>query len=109
KAAVRGSSSSYVEIRMDDAKQVVQRGTERSLTFTGVQDGVHIITLRAFDRTGNYETAVVRVRVDTGFFSPSGLYGPWPVMTVIIVAIMGALLGAVRIARSQGAKPPPPT
>jgi len=109
KADGTGSNLSRFEIQMDDAEPVVQPGTQRSFTFTGVQDGVHIITLRAFDRAGNYETAVVRVRVDTGFFSPSGPYGPWPVTTVIIVAIMGALLGAVRIARSRGAMPPPPT
>lgn len=107
KADGTGSEIARFELQLDDGTPVVLAGTERSYSFEGVGDGVHILTLRAIDRAGNDQTSVVRIRVDTALFSLSGPYGPWPTATLLAVAIVAAALIAIRTLRSRRPRTPP--
>jgi hypothetical protein len=102
-----GSEIDRFELQLDDGTPVVLAGTERSYSFEGVGDGVHILTLRAIDRAGNDQTSVVRIRVDTAIFSLSGPYGPWPTATLLAIAIVAAALIAIRTLRSRKRRTPP--
>ena len=75
----------------------------------GVPDGTHTLTITAFDKVGNAQSASVDFRVDTNYLSPSGplgMLGPGSVIIAIAAAIAG--LFVLRSRRRARRTPPPP-
>jgi len=71
------------------AFRAVGRNTSLAMA---VADGDHIVLVRAFDVAGNLADVEVRFRVDSNLFSPTGPYGPAPLLTVVAAGVGVALL-----------------
>ena len=102
-----------LELRLDDGTAIVLSGsvlaTAHTYRFVGLADGTHTVTAMSVDNVGNARTVVVTIRIDTNILSPSGPYGPLP-----LVGIVGGIVAAVAIValwlwrRSKLRKPGPP-
>lgn len=104
--AVSGVES--FEIGLDGRSFVVLDRDASSYTFANLEDGLHNITLTAFDSAGNAETVFVAFTVDTNPLSPRGPYGAAPLISVG-VAILGTALAVVIMALRRRRQEPPAT
>jgi len=93
-------------ISLDGSAPVEVSGETFVYVFAGLRDGTHTVTLTAYDRAGNIETASVVFTVDTGLFSPSGPYGAAP-LTGLAIGVVAALAAAVLLFRRRRSKEPP--
>ncbi len=57
-------------------------------------DGCHEATVRAVDRAGNVRIRSPAFSVDTNPWSPTGPYGPYPLMGIIASSVAGAFVVA---------------
>ncbi len=55
----------HYEIQLDGSSWI-NVGTNTSYTFTGLSDGQHTVTVRAYDSAGNYTSASASFTIDTG-------------------------------------------
>lgn len=87
-----GSGIDRLEMRVDGGAPQAVAGTGHRLD--RLSDGPHTVTLAAYDRAGNVQYATVHFTVDTGIFSVTGPYGPYPLVVVFATAavlVMAAL------------------
>lgn len=86
------SGVALYEVRLDDGMPFVT-ATSSSLLLAEVPDGMHTLTVSAFDRAGNEATVAVTFRVDTNVLSPTGPLGAGPLVALLAAAgVAGAVL-----------------
>lgn len=105
-----GAGLGHLDVSLDGGTAVVLPADAAGQTLTGVADGSHTLRVSAFDRAGNSANRTVTFVVDTALFSPSGAYGPIPLLAVGI-AVVGVGVGVFlwqRNRRSRSPPPPPP-
>ncbi len=76
-----------------DSRPFVGVGRATNHTFTDVPDGVHSVTVRAWDASGNVRDCSVTFRVDTSWI---GAHWPWVVIAFVVVFVAVAILVARR-------------
>ena len=82
--ALSGVASCSVSL---DGDTPVDVGTQTSFTFGSLPDGAHDITVECTDVAGNVVQAVAPFSVDTNPFSPTGPFGPWLLVIVVVLLI----------------------
>jgi hypothetical protein len=101
-----GSGIDYYETKLDEGPWT-EVGVSTSHTFSEVDDGSHVIRVRAVDKAGNLKEESVSFTVNTSFFG--GL--AWTDDITIFVAmgvILASVAGAVILLRRRAKRPPPP-
>lgn len=104
-----GSGLDRVLVSVDGGTPVPLSAGTTSWNLTGLADGVHTITVTAYDRAGNVQSATTSVTVDTNLLSLNGPAGPW-VDVALILVIVGAAAAAAYLllrARKKGQPPAP--
>lgn len=81
-------------------------GVQASTTLL-LEDGPHLIAVRAVDEAGNFAEAETRLRVDTNVFSLSGPYSGIP--TYIMTAAIAVVVALLVIRRRGRKRRSPPT
>ncbi len=82
--ALSGVASCTVSL---DGDTPVDVGTQTSIVFDGLPDGAHDITVECTDVAGNVAQGAASFSVDTNPFSPTGPFGPWLLVSVIVLLI----------------------
>jgi len=96
-----------IEVSLDGGASVTLPSDATGHTFLGLSDGAHAVTVRAIDRAGNVQTAIVRFAVDTFPLSPTGPYGLAPFVG-LTAAVVAAVLVAVYLATRRRRREIPP-
>ena len=94
-AADATSGIDRYEVSLDGGTPVVLPATATSHTFTGVADGAHTITVKAFDLAGNSAAASVDITVTlpVGFPFPELIPGFGGLLSLIVVILVVAGIG----------------
>jgi len=87
-----GSGVVLVTTSLDWALEV-STDLSDTIELSDLDDGAHVLTVRAYDEAGHVYTEMVGFSVETSVFAMDGPAGPW-----VIVGIVAALLAAVGIA-----------
>ena len=75
-------------------------GDTNSVGLADLEDGTHQLIVRVFDAAGNVVEKSITFRVDTNAFSPTGPFGPW-LDVGLVLAIVAVLLVAVFALRGR--------
>lgn len=95
------SGIAYYEVSLD-ARPFVGVGRVTNHTFMDVPDGVHSVTIRAWDASGNVRNCSVTFRVDSSWIGAIGPLG-WVVIALVVVfAAVAVLVAHRRRKRSAG-------
>ena len=92
------------QIRLDDRTPIVA-GAVDNFTFANLGDGRHVLVVTARDLAGNTASASVEFTVDANIFSPTGPFGIFLLLNVVVAAILGAALVLYLLYRRRR-KPP---
>lgn len=103
-----GSGVCAVEVQVDHGTPLVVPPENSSAHLTGLADGDHTITVTAFDRAGNSQSVSISVTIDANLLSPTGPYGPWPLVALVGGTVAVAAVTVFLILRWQR-KPKAPT
>lgn len=88
-----------IELTLDGGTPVVVPSPESRTTLADVSDGSHTLTVAAYDRAGNVESASVEFRVDTNPFSPTGPYGIGLLVALPTIGASVAIAGVLLVIR----------
>ncbi|MFQ5919628.1 MAG: hypothetical protein ACE5I4_06235 [Thermoplasmata archaeon] len=83
------SGIAWVEIVLDDRPPIVV-GTLTELRLASVGEGRHVLVVTAEDLAGNRASDSVEFSVDTNIFSPTGPYGIFLLVNVVVAAVVVA-------------------
>lgn len=75
------------EVDLDGEEGAALPGFVRNHLLTGLDDGAHVVTVTAFDHAGYARNATLSFRVDTNPLSPTGPYGVWLLVAVILIPV----------------------
>lgn len=94
-----------------DSSAFKSLGNTSSVGLADLKDGSHELVIRAFDKAGNYVDNSVSFRVDTNAVSPTGPFGPWLDVGLILgaAAVVLIFLFALRGRRKTVLAEPPTT
>ncbi len=96
--ALSGVASCSVSFNGDTPVDV---GGQTSIIFADLPDGAHDITVECTDVAGNIAQAAGSFSVDTNPFSPTGPFGPWLLVSVIIFLLLGVMVIIILIWRRR--------
>lgn len=88
------------EVKLDNGSWT-NIGDLNSTTLNNVGDGSHSVTVRAYDKAGNYDDTSVTFTVNTDPFSMSGPYKGLPLFLLILVVIIIAVLALWIVLRKK--------
>jgi len=88
-----------IELSIDGAPYRMYGGTQSNITFQGLSDGQHSLSIRVTDLAGNKAVSAIGFIVDTNPISPQGPYGPVPLIVLVIAAVLGIGLWARHVKR----------
>ncbi len=88
-----------IELSIDGAPYQMYGGTQSNITFQGLSDGQHSLSIRVTDIAGNKAVSELGFTVDTNPISPQGPYGPMPLIVLIVAAALLIGLWVRRVKR----------
>jgi len=97
-----GSGIDHYEIALDAGSFTVNV-TEQTYTISGLSDGNHIVTVRAFDRIGRSSEASVTFVVNTSPLGGPG-YLEEAILTVIVIIAIGIIAYILRVRKKHQPK-----
>jgi len=110
-ASDAASGVDRIEVVVDGGSPHVLPGTATEVSVTGLSDGVHNVTVTAYDRANNSAADSTTFRVDTALLSPSGPYGVIPIIGIAAAVGIGGALAFLLLRRRRpppSVSPPPP-
>lgn len=96
------SGITLYEIRLDERAPLLAGESTNELTLAGVGDGRHVLVVTARDLAGNSASASVDFSVDTNIFSPTGPFGIFLLLNVVVAAVVASAIGVWLYARRRG-------